>query len=252
MISSVLAVAMAASMQPADTTRAAREAFTGCLRTYVDRSVTARMPAAEFATAYPQQCSAAGGRPIATAVIRARDGVAHEPRRRRGIGDHGDRGRAHQFPRALRHGPADAGARRRAGPRRAAPPPQRPPRPRRPRRPQTPARRSPRRARTRLFSSRARYSIAAAHAAPVSRSIELRRKTRLTSRQPSRSGPIAPAAASAAPISARSRAGRSPWSRSRTASRSSRPIAALVAPVAFRPGLDPGIRERRRCSGGPS
>jgi hypothetical protein len=58
MISSVLAMAMAASMQPADTTRAAREAFTGCLRTYVDRSVSARMPVAEFTTAYPTQCSA--------------------------------------------------------------------------------------------------------------------------------------------------------------------------------------------------
>jgi hypothetical protein len=58
MISSVLALAMAASMQPADTTRAAREAFTGCLRTYVDRSVSARMPVAEFTTVYPTQCSA--------------------------------------------------------------------------------------------------------------------------------------------------------------------------------------------------
>ncbi|MEA3011471.1 MAG: hypothetical protein QOD42_16 [Sphingomonadales bacterium] len=57
MISSVLAVAMAASMQPADTTRAAREAFTGCLRTYVDRSLSARMAVTEFTTAYPQQCS---------------------------------------------------------------------------------------------------------------------------------------------------------------------------------------------------
>jgi hypothetical protein len=58
MISSILAMAMAASMQPADTTRAAREAFTGCLRTYVDRSVSAHMPPAEFTTAYPTQCSA--------------------------------------------------------------------------------------------------------------------------------------------------------------------------------------------------
>ncbi len=58
MISSVLAVAMAASMQPADTTRASREAFTACLRTYVERVTQSRMPPAEFATAYPQQCSA--------------------------------------------------------------------------------------------------------------------------------------------------------------------------------------------------
>lgn len=57
MISSVLVVAMAAWMQPADTTRASREAFTGCLRAYVDRVTSSRMPAAEFATAYPQQCT---------------------------------------------------------------------------------------------------------------------------------------------------------------------------------------------------
>jgi hypothetical protein len=57
MISSVLAVAMAAYMQPADTTRASREAFTACLRTWVDRVTQSRMPASEFATAYPQQCT---------------------------------------------------------------------------------------------------------------------------------------------------------------------------------------------------
>ncbi len=56
MISSVLVVAMAAWMQPADTTRASREAFTGCLRTYVDRATQNRMSAADFASAYPQQC----------------------------------------------------------------------------------------------------------------------------------------------------------------------------------------------------
>jgi 1-aminocyclopropane-1-carboxylate deaminase/D-cysteine desulfhydrase-like pyridoxal-dependent ACC family enzyme len=58
MISSVLAVAMAAYMQPADTTRASREAFTACLRTYVERSSNARMSASDFAAAYPQQCTA--------------------------------------------------------------------------------------------------------------------------------------------------------------------------------------------------
>jgi hypothetical protein len=57
MISSALAVAMAAYMQPADTTRASREAFTACLRTYVDRATQNRMAAAEFTTAYPQQCT---------------------------------------------------------------------------------------------------------------------------------------------------------------------------------------------------
>jgi hypothetical protein len=58
MISSVLALAMTAWLQPADTTRTAREAFTGCLRTYVDRSLQSRMAPAAFTTAYPTQCSA--------------------------------------------------------------------------------------------------------------------------------------------------------------------------------------------------
>ena len=48
---------MAAWMQPADTTRASREAFTACLRTYVDRATQNRMPAADFTAAYPQQCT---------------------------------------------------------------------------------------------------------------------------------------------------------------------------------------------------
>lgn len=56
MISSVLAVAMAAWMQPADTTRASREAFTACLRTYVSTATQRRTSAADFAAAYPQQC----------------------------------------------------------------------------------------------------------------------------------------------------------------------------------------------------
>lgn len=58
MISSVLAVAMAASMQPTDTTRASREAFTACLRTYVTAANQNRTSAADFAAAYPQQCTA--------------------------------------------------------------------------------------------------------------------------------------------------------------------------------------------------
>jgi hypothetical protein len=58
MISSVLALALAAYMQPSDTTRASREAFTACLRTYVERVTSARMSASDFATAYPQQCTA--------------------------------------------------------------------------------------------------------------------------------------------------------------------------------------------------
>ena len=51
MISSVLAVAMAAWMQPADTTRASREAFTGCLRAYVERAQQNRMGATDFQAA---------------------------------------------------------------------------------------------------------------------------------------------------------------------------------------------------------
>ena len=57
MISSVLVVAMAVMWQPTDTTRASREAFTGCLRTYVDRAANAHTSQADFTTAYPQQCA---------------------------------------------------------------------------------------------------------------------------------------------------------------------------------------------------
>lgn len=57
MISSVLVVAMAVFWQPADTTRASREAFTACLRGYIERAATAHTSAADFATAYPQQCT---------------------------------------------------------------------------------------------------------------------------------------------------------------------------------------------------
>jgi hypothetical protein len=57
MISSTLALLLAAAaMQPSDTTRATREAYTGCLRAFVDRSVDARMSRADFATAFPQAC----------------------------------------------------------------------------------------------------------------------------------------------------------------------------------------------------
>ena len=58
MISSVLALAAAASAaQASDTTRTAREAFTACLRMYVNRSIEAGTPAATFETEYPQQCT---------------------------------------------------------------------------------------------------------------------------------------------------------------------------------------------------
>ena len=57
MISSVLVVAMAVMMQPTDTTRASREAFTGCLRNYVDGAMQHRATAADFEAAFPQQCA---------------------------------------------------------------------------------------------------------------------------------------------------------------------------------------------------
>jgi hypothetical protein len=59
MISSVLAIAIAATTaQASDTTRQAREAFTGCLRGFVDRSLDGGMSAEEFQAQYPQQCAA--------------------------------------------------------------------------------------------------------------------------------------------------------------------------------------------------
>ena len=59
MISSVFAmIAAASAAQASDTTRTAREAFTSCLRTYINRSIEARTEAAAFQTEYPQQCTA--------------------------------------------------------------------------------------------------------------------------------------------------------------------------------------------------
>lgn len=58
MISSVFALAMAAaSMQASDATRSARQAFTTCLRNYVDASISENRTADAFNTAYPQQCT---------------------------------------------------------------------------------------------------------------------------------------------------------------------------------------------------
>lgn len=59
MISSVLAIAIAATAaQASDTTRESREAFTTCLRGYVDRSLDGGTTAETFAAEYPRQCSA--------------------------------------------------------------------------------------------------------------------------------------------------------------------------------------------------
>jgi hypothetical protein len=59
MISSVLALLAAASAaQATDQTRGAREAFTSCLRGYVQRSVDARTTLEAFQAEYPRQCAA--------------------------------------------------------------------------------------------------------------------------------------------------------------------------------------------------
>ena len=59
MISSVLAlVAAASSAQASDTTRSSREAFTACLRGFVDHSIGERTTREAFTAAYPQQCGA--------------------------------------------------------------------------------------------------------------------------------------------------------------------------------------------------
>ena len=56
MLSTVIAMVLAT--QATDTTRAAREAFTACLRTYVNQSIEAGRSVADFRAAYPQQCTA--------------------------------------------------------------------------------------------------------------------------------------------------------------------------------------------------
>lgn len=48
---------LALALQPADTTRASREAFTLCLRTYIESSLNGRMALDAFLAAYPQQCT---------------------------------------------------------------------------------------------------------------------------------------------------------------------------------------------------
>lgn len=57
MVSSVLALMLATSAMQSDTTRSAREAFTACLRTYMNHAIEGHMSAADFATQYPQQCT---------------------------------------------------------------------------------------------------------------------------------------------------------------------------------------------------
>ena len=57
MISSVLSLLLAVSAVQSDTTRSAREAYTGCLRGFVDRSAGSGMSPADFNAAFPQQCT---------------------------------------------------------------------------------------------------------------------------------------------------------------------------------------------------
>ena len=58
MLGSLTVLSLALAFQPADTTRASREAYTACLRTYVETSLTERMALEAFLAAYPQQCAA--------------------------------------------------------------------------------------------------------------------------------------------------------------------------------------------------
>lgn len=58
MIPTVLALIASAAAMQSDTTRAARETFTACLRTYVNRAVADRKSLEDFQREYPQQCSA--------------------------------------------------------------------------------------------------------------------------------------------------------------------------------------------------
>lgn len=57
MVSSVLALMLAASAMQSDTTRTAREAFTACLRAYMNHAIEGHTSAADFGTQYPQQCT---------------------------------------------------------------------------------------------------------------------------------------------------------------------------------------------------
>ena len=59
MITSGLVILLSAgAFQATDTTRTAREAFTACLRQYVESSIQARKAQAAFDTEYPTQCAA--------------------------------------------------------------------------------------------------------------------------------------------------------------------------------------------------
>ena len=67
-------VAAIALQGASDTTRAARTAYTGCLRTFVDRSITERMTQEAFDAAFPQQCQAQLGA-FRAAIIARENGL---------------------------------------------------------------------------------------------------------------------------------------------------------------------------------
>ena len=58
MILSVLALVAAVGGGQSDTSRSSRDAFTSCLRAYVERGIESRMAADAFAAEYPRQCAA--------------------------------------------------------------------------------------------------------------------------------------------------------------------------------------------------
>jgi len=59
MISSGLAILLSvAAFQASDTTRASREAFTACLRQFVEASIQSNKTQAAFDSEYPTQCAA--------------------------------------------------------------------------------------------------------------------------------------------------------------------------------------------------
>ncbi len=57
MISTVLAFGLAVAGMQSDTTRASREAFNRCLRTYMQHAIDTHMTMDAFNAAYAQQCT---------------------------------------------------------------------------------------------------------------------------------------------------------------------------------------------------
>ena len=77
LISSILSLSFALSVQASDPTRASRGAYSACLRRYMEASVNARKSENEFNTALPQQCTAE--EQAYSAAIRAREAGFRTP-----------------------------------------------------------------------------------------------------------------------------------------------------------------------------